>query len=62
MEVPEKCIFVTKPEQVKFTTQTNGDSILIDAKDIDPIQAASMAWLVNNYDVELEWLVRIKEP
>lgn len=60
MEIEERVVFVTKPEQVKFTTQTNGDTVVIENVLLDKLQAASLALLVNTPDVDLEFLIRIK--
>ncbi|MCK4625691.1 MAG: hypothetical protein KAV00_10300 [Phycisphaerae bacterium] len=60
-EVEEECIFHTKTDQVKFHTQTNGDTIHIKNLNLSQAQATSMAWLVNADDnVELEFQVKVK--
>ena len=46
-EIDEKCIFIIKPDQAKFTTQTNGDTVTISGLNLSKEQAASLAWLVN---------------
>ncbi len=61
MEVEEECTFYTKADQVKFNTQTNGDSISMRALKLTQSQATSLAWLVNADDsAELEFQVKIK--
>ena len=47
MEVESEVIFTTGEDGVKFTTQTNGDIILITGIRLDKNQAASLAYLVN---------------
>ena len=60
-EVEEECIFHTGTDQVKFITQTNGDSIYIKNLKLSRAQATSMAWLVNTDDtVELEFQIKVK--
>jgi len=46
-EVDEICVFETKADQIKFHTQTNGDSIYIKGVHLTQAQATSLAWLVN---------------
>ena len=59
-EIEDECIFYTKTDQVKFVTQTNGDSIRIDNLKLSQETATSMAWLVNS-KYELEFQVKVKE-
>jgi hypothetical protein len=60
-EVDEELTFYTRADQVKYITQTNGDSIHIKRLDMTQEQAASMAWLVNADDTaELEFQVKVK--
>jgi len=61
-EVEEECIFRTRADQVKFSTQTNGDTIRLVNLKLNQAQATSMAWLVNaDGNVELEFKVKVKE-
>lgn len=61
-EVDEECVFHTRADQVKFITQTNGDSIHIKNLNLSQDKATSMAWLVNaDGTVELEFQIKIKE-
>ena len=60
-EVDEECTFCTGTDQVRFVTQTNGDSIYMKNLKLTRAQATSMAWLVNTDNtVELEFQVKIK--
>ncbi len=60
-EIEEEVIFHTKADQVKLTTMTNGDSILIKGFHFSQKQAASMAWLINaDEGSELEFQVKVK--
>ncbi len=61
-EVEEEVIFLTKADQVKFFTKTNGDKLnLVDLK-LTQNQATSLAWLVNAEDnAELEFQIKVKE-
>ena len=43
----ENVEFVTKADQIAFSTQTNGDKIVITGIDLNAEQAAAMAYLVN---------------
>ncbi len=62
VEVEEEVIFHTRADQVKFHTQTNGDSIYIKNLKLTQDQATSLAWLVNaDGNAELEFQVKIKE-
>ena len=47
MEVESEVKFITGEDGVKFTTQTNGDIILITGIHLTKDQAASLAYLVN---------------
>ena len=60
-EVESECIFETRADQVKFITQTNGDSIHIKDLQLTQAQATSFAWLVNADDIAvLEFQVKVK--
>ena len=60
-EVEEECVFYTSEDQVKFHTQTNGDTIHLKNLKLTRSQATSIAWLVNADDnVELEFKIKIK--
>ena len=61
MEIEEECIFTTKADQIRFQTQTNGDSIIIQNLKLTQSQATSLAWLVNaDGTAELEFQVKVK--
>lgn len=61
MEVEEECIFHTKSDQVRFQTQTNGDSIIIQNLKLTQAQATSLAWLINaDGNAELEFQAKVK--
>lgn len=60
-EVNEVCVFETKADQIKFHTQTNGDTIHIKNLMLTQEQATSFAWLVNADDTAiLRFRVKIK--
>jgi len=46
-EVNENCEFLVCCDQAKFSTQTNGDVLLIRRINLNADQAASLAWLIN---------------
>ncbi len=60
MEVEEECVFHTGPDQVRLETETNGDLITIRNLDLNQAQATSLAWLINDSSVELEFMVKVK--
>ncbi len=60
-EVEEEVIFHTIADQVRFSTQTNGDTIYLKNLKLTQAQATSLAWLVNaDGNVELEFQVKVK--
>ncbi len=60
-EIEEELIFYTKADQVKFTTQTNGDILHITGFHLSQPQAATMAWLINaDNEGELEFQIKVK--
>lgn len=60
-DVEEECTFCTKPDQVKFFTQTNGDKLNIVNLKLTQAQATSLAWLINaDGQTELEFQVKVK--
>lgn len=59
-ELEEECIFTAKTDNVQLTTGANGDILHITALDFNTSQAASMAWLVNHKNRELEFEVKLK--
>ena len=62
MEVEEECTFYTGVDDVKFITQTNGDSVHLKNLKLTQAQATSLAWLVNaDGNVKLEFQVKVKE-
>lgn len=58
-EIPDTCQFEIGADQVRLSTQTNGDSIELRALHLDKDQAASLAYLINNVNNHLS--VEIKE-
>lgn len=47
--------FIVKQDQLKFTTQTNGDMLVITGLDLNADKAAAIAYLVNyNGHLEIE--------
>ena len=61
MEVEEEIIFHTRADQVRFHTQTNGDTIHLKDLKLTQGQATSLAWLVNaDNNAELEFQVKVK--
>ncbi len=46
--IPDTCEFQAGADQVRLTTQTNGDSIAIKHLNLDRDQAASLAYLIND--------------
>lgn len=62
IEIEEECIFYTRADQVKFHTQTNGDSLYIKGVHLTQGQATSLAWLVNaDNNAQLEFQIKVKE-
>lgn len=47
-QIPDTCEFEAGADQVRFTTQTNGDTILIKGLHLNKDQAASLAYLIND--------------
>lgn len=59
-QVAETVAFITKADQVKFITQTNGDELYVLNLKLNQAQATSMAWLVNSDEQhELQFRVRL---
>ena len=59
-ELEEECIFTAETDKIKFTTQTNGDIIIISGLNMTKDQAGCFAWLVN-HEGDLEFEVKPKE-
>ena len=59
IEIPDVCEFETKPDQIQFNTQTNGDSVAIRAIHLNSAQAATLAHLINDPNHTLS--IEIKE-
>ena len=47
-EIESECVFEVNSDDIKFTTKTNGDIVIIRNLDFSKEQAASFAWLVNH--------------
>ena len=60
-EIDEECRFIVKADDVKFTTQTNGDIIIISRLSFSKEQAASFAWLINHPDKNVLFEVGLQE-
>jgi len=60
-EIKEEVTFFTKADQVRFETRTNGDRLHIKGFHLDPSQAASLAWLVNqDNNAQLKFKIKVK--
>lgn len=58
-EIPENCKFIVEgADQVKFATQTNGDTITIRGINLDANDGGALGYLIN-LDVPLEIRIRI---
>ena len=58
-EIPDKCEFETVADQVRLTTQTNGDTIHIKGIHLGEESAAALAYLINKTNNHLK--IEIKE-
>ena len=58
-EIPDKCEFETTADQVRLTTQTNGDVILIKGIHLGEDNSAALAYLINKTTNHLK--IEIKE-
>jgi len=58
-EIPESCEFTAGADQVRLTTQTNGDVILIKGIHLGEEAAAALAYLINKTSNHLK--IEIKE-
>jgi len=60
-QTPKTCEFETSIDQVKFTTSTNGDRLVLKGFHLDQDNAATLAWLINqDSNCRLEWEVKVK--
>ncbi len=60
-QVAETVTFITKEDQIHFSTRTNGDELHILNLKLSRDQATSIAWLVNSDEQhELEIKIRVK--
>ncbi|KKN75804.1 hypothetical protein LCGC14_0376800 [marine sediment metagenome] len=59
VEISDKCEFTTGADQVRLTTQTNGDTIHIRHIHLGADAAAALAYLINKTDNHLK--IEIKE-
>ena len=57
--IPESCEFKVVADQIRLTTQTNGDKIHIHGLQLGENAAASLAYLINKTDNHLK--IEIKE-
>ena len=53
VEIPCCCEFQAGADQVRLTTQTNGDSVTMKGLNLTKDQAASLAYLINDTDNHL---------
>jgi len=60
-EIEEECKFVVRCDCVRLTTQTNGDTIIINDVNLSQAQATSLAWLINNNPSILEFEVKLQD-
>lgn len=60
-QINEKCNFIAEADNIKFTTQTNGDIVIITGVHFDKEQAASLAWLINNTGKNLDVRIKLQE-
>jgi len=58
-EIPDKCEFETVADQIRLTTQSNGDTIHIKGIHLGRDEAAALAYLINNTQNHLK--IEIKE-
>jgi len=57
IEIPDTCEFTVGADNVRLTTLTNGDSILIQRINLDADNAAALAHLINrtqNHNLKIE--------
>ncbi len=47
-EIPDKSNFTVNVDQIRFTTQTNGDSITIKGVHLGKDDAAALSYLINH--------------
>lgn len=57
--IPETCEFETSADQVRLSTQTNGDTVYIRNVRLGKDAAAALAYLINKSDNHLK--IEIKE-
>lgn len=57
--ISDECVFEVGADQIRMSTQTNGDTIFIKGIHLGAEQAASLAHLINTSDNHLK--VKIKE-
>ena len=58
-QIPDVCEFNVGADQVRLTTQTNGDTVYIKSLNLNEEQAASLAYLLNKQTNHLK--IEIKE-
>lgn len=59
VEIPDTCEFKAGADQVRFTTQTNGDYIVFKGIHLGKDAAAALSYLINKTDNHLS--IEIKE-
>lgn len=58
-EIEDEVTFTTRPDQARFTTQTNGDVLVLKFGGLTREQAATLAWLVNSPNT-IQFQVKVK--
>lgn len=58
-EVEEEVTFTVEVDGAKLTTQSNGDTLMLNNLILNQGQATSLAWLVNS-KAKLEFQVKLK--
>lgn len=59
VEIPDTCEFTVGADQIRLTTQTNGDNIAIRSVHLGKDAAAALAYLINKTNNHLS--IEIKE-
>lgn len=57
-DIPDKCVFETSADQLRLTTQTNGDHILIKGVHLGADNAAALAHLINQTTNHLKVVIK----
>lgn len=57
-EIPEKCTFEVGADQIRLTTQTNGDQISIRGVHLGSEAAAALAYMINKNKYHLKIVIK----